>query len=386
MKKLLFALTPAQNIANGSSIYTGLIFRKAIELQKSFDAYYHPGLKENRSLLENVPETIRLLECTNNQQVEELFNRNHYDAVFFGNESGADIKVPEDITPFVVIHDLRFLEVPNDPTRYFYRDSAYGRLKQRVVSTLYPDYDAVRQKKRIENFFRNPKLEIITVSHHTKYSLLLNFPQVKENRIHVLTSHNPMINTSGKFSGNFSLLKDLPVAAKEYFLIISAGRWFKNAFRAIQALDDLAGKKRLGGKKVLVIGARRGSKITKVRNPEAFVFKDFLESDTLQCAYANAYCFVYPSLQEGFGTPPLEAMQYGTPVLAASNSAINEVCAYGPGYFNPYSVMEIENRILHLLSDRTFYEELSHRGIARSREIATMQQKDLDALMHMVFD
>lgn len=385
MKKLLFALTPAQNIANGSSIYTGLIFKKALETGKPFDAFYNPDIQENKLIIEDVPPHVTLHKCLNAKDLESLLKSNQYDTIFFGNETGTNVSLPESITPIVVIHDLRFIEVPNDKTRYLYRKTPFERLKQKVVSKFSPDYDAINQKSRISNFIDNPRLKIITVSNHTKYSILINYPQIKDSQIHVLTSPNPKIEVN-RVIKDCDAFNKLNLHSREYFLIISAGRWFKNSYRVIKALDHIIDRNLLQNKKILVLGAKKGSKVTQVKHPEKFIFLDYVEPETLQCAFKNAYCFLYPSLQEGFGTPPLEAMQYGTPVLAAPNTAISEVCENGAYYFNPYSVMEIENRILHLLSDKNFYELRSRKGIERSKEIAQKQEADFEKLINLIFE
>ncbi len=386
MKKLLFALTPAQQIANGSSIYTEFVFKKVLETGKPFEAYYNPNIETNKSIIKRIPQHIELHKCSDITELEKLLTSKSYDTVFFGNETNTEAKLPKNTTPIVVIHDLRFIEVPNDATRYLYRITAFERFKQIIASTIFPNYDSDYQKKRISNFIDHPKLKIVTVSNHTKYSILLNFPKLKDSQIYILSSPYPEIGVQNTIPNEKQILKELRLVSKEYFLIISAGRWFKNSYRAIQALDHLADRKLLKNKKVLVLGVQGSNKITQVKNPETFIFRDYVENETLQCAYANAFGFIYPSLQEGFGIPPLEAMQYGTPVLAASTSAINEVCRTGACYFNPYSVMEMENRILHLLNDKIFYEKLSAAGVERSKEIALKQKDDLNELLKLIFE
>ncbi len=384
MKKLLFALTPAQNIANGSSIYTGMVFKKAVETGKPFDAFYNPNIIENKAIIDNIPKHVTLHKCLNTNDLEHLLESKHYDTVFFGNETDTGVNLPETVTPIVVMHDLRFIEVPNDTTRYLYRKTPFDRFKQIVLSKLAPNHDALHQRSTISHFIENPRLKIVTVSNHTKYSILLNYPKIKDSQIHVLTSPNPEIEVNREIK-DCEEFNNLNLQPKEYFLIISAGRWFKNSYRAIKALDNFAERNLLKDKKVLVIGAQKGSKVAQVKYPEKFVFVNYVEPEMLQCAFKNAYCFIYPSLQEGFGTPPLEAMQYGTPVLAASATAIYEVCRTGAYYFNPYSVMEIENRILQLISDKHFYENQCRLGIERCKEIISDQERDFDELIKLIF-
>lgn len=65
--------------------------------------------------------------------------------------------------------------------------------------------------------------------------------------------------------------------------------------------------------------------------------------------------FVYPSLNEGFGYPPLEAMRYGVPVIASPYSSITETCGGGALYFNPTSIEEIMNRMMMVVTNQGIY-------------------------------
>jgi glycosyltransferase involved in cell wall biosynthesis len=68
-------------------------------------------------------------------------------------------------------------------------------------------------------------------------------------------------------------------------------------------------------------------------------------------AYACAALFVYPSLYEGFGMPPLEAMLAGCPTLVASNSATREVCKDASTFFDPYDAQDFTDKLAHMLKD-----------------------------------
>ena len=75
-----------------------------------------------------------------------------------------------------------------------------------------------------------------------------------------------------------------------------------------------------------------------VVNKEKFHFLDYVDYATLENYFNDAFCFVYPSLNEGFGYPPIQAMKYGTPVIASAISSIPEVCQNAVCYFNPFSM------------------------------------------------
>lgn len=121
----------------------------------------------------------------------------------------------------------------------------------------------------------------------------------------------------------------------------------------------------------------------KIENPASFEFLGYVDDDKLEKLYANAFVFVYPSLNEGFGYPPLEAMKYGVPVIASPFSSIPEVCGGSVLYFNPFSVEEIMNRMLMIMDDNLHYE-YSQKALLRYSEIKRKQDEDLDCLIDYI--
>ena len=78
---------------------------------------------------------------------------------------------------------------------------------------------------------------------------------------------------------------------------------------------------------------------------EGIIVLGFEEDQWLPAIYANALAFIYPSLHEGFGLPPLEAISCGTPVLLSNASSLPEVGGDAALYFDPLSVGAIEEAI-----------------------------------------
>jgi glycosyltransferase involved in cell wall biosynthesis len=87
--------------------------------------------------------------------------------------------------------------------------------------------------------------------------------------------------------------------------------------------------------------------------------------ELLREAYAGAKLFVYPSLCEGFGFPPLEAMAAGCPVLASNTSAIPEVCLDAPFYFDPLDRNSLVRGLLQAVND----EEARRKAVARGSQV-----------------
>ena len=123
----------------------------------------------------------------------------------------------------------------------------------------------------------------------------------------------------------------------------------------------------------------------RIKNPNRFLFKGYVSDDELTALYKKAYCLIYPSLNEGFGYPPLESMRFSKPVLASSFSSISEVCGDAVIYFNPFSVIEITNRILMITNDN-IYKEMSSRAYRRFEIIRNKQIEDLDKLVDYIYN
>jgi glycosyltransferase involved in cell wall biosynthesis len=128
-------------------------------------------------------------------------------------------------------------------------------------------------------------------------------------------------------------------------MLINSNRWLKNSYRAVIAFDRLFSFYPDLEYKVLLLGLEdikiKQRFIKRLKNPEHFVFSGYIERNDLERLYLDAFCFVYPTLNEGFGYPPLDCMKYGTPVLASAITSVPEVCGEGVMYFSPTSIDEI---------------------------------------------
>lgn len=92
----------------------------------------------------------------------------------------------------------------------------------------------------------------------------------------------------------------------------------------------------------------------------------FVDERDLPALYAGATLFIYPSIYEGFGLPPLEAMASGTPVIVASRSCLPEVCGEAAAYVDPEDPEQLLASITRGLSDTTWQAEASRQGLERA--------------------
>jgi glycosyltransferase involved in cell wall biosynthesis len=127
----------------------------------------------------------------------------------------------------------------------------------------------------------------------------------------------------------------------------------------------------------LVIAGREGWLIDDLfadlkRLPAAkdILFTGYLNDEDLCALYSSCAVFVYPSLYEGFGLPPLEAMACGAPVIASRIPSIEEVVGPAARLVSPESVAELTEAIVELLSSEEPREKLSVAGTRRAAEFS----------------
>jgi glycosyltransferase involved in cell wall biosynthesis len=99
-------------------------------------------------------------------------------------------------------------------------------------------------------------------------------------------------------------------------------------------------------------------------------FFGFVPSTTLAILYRLAAVFVFPSLYEGFGLPPLEAMASGTPVITSNVSSLPEVVGDAAVLIDPLQPEEIADALRRVLSDANLRADLRQRGLARARQFS----------------
>jgi glycosyltransferase involved in cell wall biosynthesis len=99
-------------------------------------------------------------------------------------------------------------------------------------------------------------------------------------------------------------------------------------------------------------------------------FLGFVPDETLAVLYRLAAVFVFPSLYEGFGLPPLEAMASGTPVVTSNVSSLPEVAGDAAVLVDPYSVDSIVDGMRRVLTDPQLAADLRRKGLLRARDFS----------------
>ena len=228
---------------------------------------------------------------------------------------------------------------------------------------------------RLIRFARNEADLIIAVSFATKNDLI-NYCKIPEKKIRVIYESTPenLINIDYTQRDTILVREKYHIGCGPYILYVGSLEPRKNLVRAIKAFSILKENSKFKDYKFLFVSG------TRWKDKDLFncVERLHIKSDLIFCGYVNdtvdlgllyknAELFIYPSLYEGFGLPPLEAMSLGVPVITSNVSSLPEVVGDAAIKINPYSVEEIYDAMRTVLSDSGLRAELSQKGIERAK-------------------
>jgi glycosyltransferase involved in cell wall biosynthesis len=165
-----------------------------------------------------------------------------------------------------------------------------------------------------------------------------------------------------------------------FILYAGAIRPHKNVVRIIEAFSalksELAKEQRFEDIKLIIIGDDLSShprlRRTVVRSgvQHDVRFLGFVPIEVLRIFYDLAEVFVFPSLYEGFGLPPLEAMAHGTPVVTSNTSSLPEVVGNAALMVNPENVFEIRRALQQALLDAEVRASMRQRGCEQAQRFS----------------
>ncbi len=203
---------------------------------------------------------------------------------------------------------------------------------------------------------------------------ILGIPEEKIQVIPLAANEN-ITPTSDRGASN-NLLKNTFKKIKHPF-IMATGTIIprKNYGGLIEAFADF--KKTKGVPYQLVIVGERTpyceilqQKVKELSLENDVVFTGYVNILGLNLLYNTASLFVYPSIYEGFGIPPLEAMKCGTPVVAANTSSIPEVTGDAAKLFEINNKKALSDAMYKVISDEDYWNELSKKGKIRANQFS----------------
>ena len=241
-----------------------------------------------------------------------------------------------------------------------------------VIPWVYEKEHPFLWKKNAEGILKADRL--ITVSDYSKKDIIkkLGFPEEKIRIIPPAIDHNIYYRNK---SVNRGILAKYGISEDAKILLyVGSERPRKNLPYLLKSIKSLKGD--IENVKFLKIGnaqmpgAREQliSLAKKLHIEDDILFLDQVNESELVDFYNIADLFVFPSLYEGFGMPPLEAMACGCPVITSNVTSLPEVVSDAALTVDPTNMDEMVNAMYKVLTDKKLKEELVHRGYDRAKK------------------
>ena len=160
------------------------------------------------------------------------------------------------------------------------------------------------------------------------------------------------------------VLRRWGIDGRRYVLAVSSVSPNKN-FSAVVRAVELLGETDF---KVVIAGGTNHKVFGGSESPlpDSVIRVGYVSDGALRSLYEHAACFVYPSLYEGFGLPPLEAMNCGCPVVVSEMASMPEVCDDAALYCDPHDPKDISDKIRHLMENEDLRTRLRQKGAPRA--------------------
>lgn len=230
---------------------------------------------------------------------------------------------------------------------------------------------------------------ILTVSEHSKKEIieLVGVPSDSVAVIYNAVDHLKFRQKDIHIEERRALLSRLGIT-KPFLLYSGGADIHKNLNRLYQAYARLPIETR-NDHQLVMVGKELNSNqemhrsiLRKLGFDSGVVFTGYLNDNDLISLYNLCKLFVFPSIHEGFGLPPLEAMACGAPVIASKAASLPEVVGLGEALFDPYDEADMAQKMERALINSNFREHLKQIGIARAASFSwdTSASKLLDIL------
>ncbi len=253
----------------------------------------------------------------------------------------------------VTIHDLTLMFFTGEK-----RTSSLHKLGYRLVLL-----SACKKARRI-----------IAVSSHTKKDII-KFFNIPDNKIKLVYEGVEEKYHPQEDKNLIEKIKKKYNIQPPYLMYVGAWKKHKNITNLVKAFAILKKNYTLPHRLVLVgkensLTEELKEEVTKLDLKKDVIFTGFVYEEDLPIIYNAAEVFVFPSLYEGFGLPPLEAMATGTPVVASNISSIPEILDKAADFFNPWDPEDMALRIRDVLFSKKKQEELKKRGLKKASQFS----------------
>ncbi|MBF2078883.1 MAG: glycosyltransferase family 4 protein [Synechococcales cyanobacterium T60_A2020_003] len=314
---------------------------------------------------------LNLVETTNFLNIPDCYSRANALFKLFG--TNAKVTVPE---KFDIFHATYTIPVEVKGTKKI--TTIHDLIPLRLPSTTLDNKKIFY--KMVEKSIKE-SAAIITVSENSRQDILKIFDTDPQKIFVTYQPVNPTPSTASE-EGLEGSLKKFRLSPQEYILFVGAIEPKKNVGRLIDAYAQLDTNLKL------VIVGKRGwmwedeiGKIDQIFSKQKALKQtrllDYVSYGDLKNLYAGAFCFCFPSLYEGFGLPPLEAMAHGCPVITSNISSLPEVCGDAALYVNPYDEQDIGAKLSMLINEPARRAAMIEKGYEQVKkfDVANYQQR-----------
>lgn len=397
MRKIAIDLSAAQpqrlTKVNGGGEYGAYLFSLLSKDESIALEVFLDTKKGENNLVNTICRQKNIVQhyFANNEELSGLISDGQYDTVFFPicHPSYAGITVDKKQRIVAGIHDLSTIEQA-EVIRKVYGKKYFADDGKDWVRRIYRCVNTVGEKKRAikahEKILHLSDRQITyTVSYSTKAEILYYFQEFTSDQIPVFYTPETVVFEEKRVDEQ-EVLSKYGVKSGEYFLCCSANRWNKNNAFAIKVMDSFLSNNEQLHYRAVVLGAvgKAGDYLkTLPRNKGGFTFTGYVDRIDMDILFKNAHAFVYPSVIEGFGLPPIEAMRYGTVSLCSTATSITEICDDAAIYFDPYSASSLYKALLKSF-DKEYIEIVKRHISRRYDEIQKKRQEDVLGILKLV--
>ena len=242
---------------------------------------------------------------------------------------------------------------PNAKSKYLWKLKQRIAIKQADMVATVSEYS----KQEIVKYFRLPESKIRLISEAAR-------PVFK-----VLPTNNGFLSTLEKYDLHLD---------KRFLLYVGGISPHKNLNTLIDAFKQIADTGIDDELKLVLVGDYKDdpffsayptlkAKVSDLKLEDKVIFTGFITDEDLAYLYNAATLLVFPSLEEGFGLPAIEAMSCGTPVAASKTGSLPEVLGSVGRYFDPMNSKEMAAVIRSVLDDESTRQQMKADGLKRSQ-------------------
>lgn len=259
--------------------------------------------------------------------------------LFLAPSNTAPLRLPRGTELVLVLHDMIIMKDYQKPGT---RERLLDRYRRRLIPASVARAEVV-----------------LTVSEHARQEILAAFPTANVRVISCTVSQ--------------AWFSPRPLSGRAgHILMVTSSAPHKNADRAMDAYALYARKAGANARPLKIVGLSGQEEVYRAKlraaSAESLVsFLPYITEEKLRILYQEACALLFPSIDEGFGIPVLEAMATGTPVLTSRVASMPEVAQEAAYYFDPFEPEDMAASLECVLGDKARCEHMSKMGLLRAQ-------------------